>query len=179
MLLDDLTPAALSSITLFTERLPVVAVAKEAKDHPWAGRISAEELYESRMLANNLPRSFTLQFHSPTTFRSGGQNMPFPLPRFVFLTLAEKWNRYSPVHLGEKVAPMLAERVLLTKYDLRTRMLDFGRYRQVGFIGRCEFHIETNKDDLWRQIPHLLADFAFYAGVGYKTTMGMGQVERV
>jgi CRISPR-associated endoribonuclease Cas6 len=178
-LLAEFTPASIPSVTLFSEGLPIVAVAKDANEHPWAGQISAEELYESHVLANNLPRSFTLQFHSPTTFRSGGQNMPFPLPRFIFLTLAEKWNRYSPVHLGEEIAPMLAERVQLARYDLRTRMLDFGRYRQVGFTGRCEFRIEAKKDDLWGKIPHLLADFAFYAGVGYKTTMGMGQVQRM
>lgn len=178
-LLSDLTPAALPAITLFAERLPVLAIAKDADEHPWAGQTSAETLYESRMLWDNLPRTFTLQFHTPTTFRSGGQNMPFPLPRFVFLTLAEKWNRYSPVHLGEEIAQVLAERVLLARYDLKTRMLDFGRYRQVGFTGRCEFRIEAKNGDLWGRVPHLLADFAFYAGVGYKATMGMGQVRRM
>lgn len=176
--LSDLTPTTLPLISLFSERLLVVGVAKDVNEHPWAGQISAETLYESHILADARPRTFTLRFYSPTTFRSNGQNMPFPLPRFVFLTLAEKWNRYSPVHLGEEIAPLLAERVLLTRYDLKTRMLDFGRYRQVGFTGRCEFRIEM-KDDLWGKVPHLLADFAFYAGVGYKTTMGMGQVERV
>jgi CRISPR-associated endoribonuclease Cas6 len=105
--------------------------------------------------------------------------MPFPLPRFVFLTLAEKWNRHSPVHLGEEIAQVLAERVLLSRYNLKTHMLDFGRYRQIGFTGRCEFRIEAENGDLWGRVPHLLADFAFYAGVGYKTTMGMGQVQRV
>ena len=175
-LLADLETDTFPELTLFEHRLPVRSIAKDRTEHPWAARTSVEELYQRRVLDDSPPRTLTLEFHSPTTFRSRGENFPFPLPRLVFLTLAEKWNRYAPVHLGEDIAEVLAERVLLTRYDIKTRLLEFDRYRQIGFTGRCTFRVKTQPDEIWNRIPHLLADFAFYAGVGYKTTMGMGQV---
>ena len=175
-LLADIEPATLPALTLFERRLPVRSIAKNSAEHPWAARTSVEELYQRRVLDASPPQSLGLEFHSPTTFRSRGENFPFPLPRLVFLTLAEKWNRHASVHLGADIAEVLAERVLLTRYDIRTRLLEFDRYRQIGFIGRCTFRVKTKPDEVWNRIPHLLADFAFYAGVGYKTTMGMGQV---
>lgn len=178
-LLADLTPVEVPAVTLFSKPLPVIAIAKSPEEHPWASHASAEVLYERHMLENDPPHAVTLQFNTPTTFRSGGQNIPFPLPRFVFLTLGEKWNHYAPVHLGDDVAQVIADRVLLSRYDLKTRMFDFGRYRQVGFTGQCEFRIDVQDDDLWGRVVHLLADFAFYAGVGYKATMGMGQTRRM
>ena len=50
---------------------------------------------------------------------------------------------------------------------------------QIGFTGRCGYTLPAGaglppRDEyLWRAL-HLLAAFAFYAGVGAKTTMGMG-----
>ena len=175
-LLADVEPGTLPALTLFEHRLSVRSIAKDRTEHAWAARNSVEELYQHRVLDTAPPRTLTLEFSSPTTFRSRGENFPFPLPRLVFLALAEKWNRHAPVHLGEDIAEVLAERVLLTRYDLKTRLLEFDRYRQIGFIGRCTFRVKTQPDEVWNRIPHLLADFAFYAGVGYKTTMGMGQV---
>jgi CRISPR-associated endoribonuclease Cas6 len=58
-------------------------------------------------------------------------------------------------------------------------MLEFGSYRQIGFAGECTYEFATDAPgELKRQVS-LLADFAFHAGVGYKTTMGMGQAMRI
>ena len=58
-------------------------------------------------------------------------------------------------------------------------MHDYAGYRQLGFVGACEFlpHRGVPADVV--RVLHLLAAFAFFAGVGYKTTMGMGQVRQV
>jgi hypothetical protein len=49
---------------------------------------------------------------------------------------------------------------------------------QIGFMGRCAFTCFSPERALWRTL-HLLADFAFFCGTGYKTTQGMGQTRRV
>jgi len=35
------------------------------------------------------------------------------------------------------------------------------------------------QDRYWLNVLHLLAAFAFYSGVGYQTTSGLGQVRQV
>jgi CRISPR-associated endoribonuclease Cas6 len=62
--------------------------------------------------------------------------------------------------------------------DVRTHMLAFRRAKQVGFTGRVTYGLMA-ADEAARCQLNALAKFAFYAGVGIKTTMGMGQCRRV
>jgi CRISPR-associated endoribonuclease Cas6 len=57
---------------------------------------------------------------------------------------------------------------------LRTEMLRFAKSPQLGFTGFCRYTLRGDDADL-RWI-NALADAAFFLGVGYKTTQGMGLV---
>jgi CRISPR-associated endoribonuclease Cas6 len=57
-------------------------------------------------------------------------------------------------------------------------MLRFRRSPQVGFVGQVTYGLMAENEAARCQL-NALADFAFYAGVGIKTTMGMGQTRRV
>ena len=95
------------------------------------------------------------------------------------------------------------EWVAVAQHDLCTRTLHFDRHAQIGFVGCCTYGLmdvgrtpqrrgveaspgevatphdlatKTAGADLTpARALHLLAVFAFYAGIGQKTTMGMGQ----
>jgi CRISPR-associated endoribonuclease Cas6 len=171
-----------------TQVVPIFFILDEALEvtdifhegHPWARVATFEELYQRTITAEQLRRrSLTFRFFSPTTFRANGVNVPFPLPKYVFYTLSQKWNTYAPIHLGEQIHTMIEQAVTLSHYQLQTQVLDFGRYRQIGFTGEATFLIHRTLDDIWARVIHLLADFAFFAGVGYKTTMGMGQARKL
>lgn len=169
-------------LTLLGRGFEVLSVVSRPEGHSWAGRETYEGLYRRWIAeADTPPRRLQMRFFSPTTFRSGRHNLPLPLPKLVFWALAEKWNRYAPVHLGEGVVGLIEEIVGLARCQIQTHVLDFVRYRQVGFVGECDFRIAPQKEEeeVWARVVHLLADFAFFAGVGYKTTMGMGQARRV
>lgn len=163
------------SIDLLGHDMEVVRIAPT--DDFRSGCVTFEQLY-SRIFDLNvaLPRYIRMRFLTPTSFRSNGQNIPFPLPRLVFYTLCQKWNTYAPIHLGEFMHRLIEETVTLSGYRLTTETLEFDKYKQVGFVGDATFLLSKKLPDLWVRAVHLLADFAFYAGVGYKTTMGMGQV---
>jgi len=179
-LLNGLSAEDIGKVTIGDAELNLVRIAKNNRQHHWAQNTTFKDLYNSWVAdATRVPKRIKLRFYSPTTFRSGGQNIPLPLPKLVFLQLMRKWNRYSPVLLGEDIAEIAENRVMLSHYELKTQMLDFGKYRQVGFVGDCEFLLRAKRNEIWSRVLHLLADFAFFAGVGYKTTMGMGQVRRV
>lgn len=137
----------------------------------WAGFSSFEKL-----VAEGRPESkLRLAFHSPTAFRSGGRNVVVPLPGLVFGSLLARWNEFAPTPLPETLRQVAEAGVLVARYRLETRMLDFGRHREVGFEGECEYEVTQEVPPEAAAQLSTLAAFAYYAGVGAKTSMGMGQ----
>jgi len=121
-------------------------------------------------------RRLRLRFVTPTVFRSGGKrNLLWPLPELVFGSLLARWNEHSPVPLPDRLRQATLEGVLLARYRLETRMLDFGSYQEAGFEGECEYELSPSLSAEASAQIGALARFAFYAGVGAKTAMGMGQ----
>lgn len=144
-------------------------------DHPWAGATSFRELVDGWRTAEPVPRRVAFEFVTPTAFRVGRSNVPLPLPGLVFGSLQRRWTAWSRAALPGGRDARWTHRLRVSRYDLRTRMADFGAYRQVGFVGECEFEVAEDSDEDARAVQ-VLAGFAFYAGVGVKTAMGMGQV---
>lgn len=151
--------------------------------HPWAGYSSWAELVQAAQPSSEL----TIEFASPTAFgfgqRAWGKKIVvLPQPELVFDSLARSWNALAPAPLAvdrEALAAYLAEDVVVKRLEhLATQMQHFGRAPQVGFMGRVTYGLMGPGDSVRRQLDTLAA-LAFYAGVGMKTTMGMGQARRV
>ncbi len=157
---------------------------EEARTTPgpdcWTGYTTFEELLE----CGASHRLVTLCFESPTAISLGqtdaGKRFElFPVPWNVFDSLARKWNEFGGVPLRTDVLlEWVQECVWVSEYDVKTQVLQFDRFPQKGFVGTATYEVKRGDADLAR-ILNALADFALYAGVGYKTTMGMGQVRRV
>lgn len=170
-------------LRLCERELEVVRILRDPREHPWAGRASFVELYNNglaRARSGSKEQEVTLEFASPTAFqmREARLNMPLPWPRLVFQSLAEKWNSVSPIPLW--IDWRAFERsVTISRHALSTVLVDFGRHRQVGFVGTCTYLVVSGggSRDLVASV-HTLADFALFAGVGKKTTMGMGSARR-
>ena len=153
------------------------------ESHPWAGYSSW-----NRLATEAAPdREITLDFVSPTAFGFGQKEwgkkvMVLPLPETVFGSLIRSWNMFAPPQLQldrPALNTYLEEHVVVKQIEnLHTQMLDFRQAPQVGFVGRVAYGLMAD-NDIARVLLAMLADFAFYSGVGYKTTMGMGQCRRV
>jgi len=142
-----------------------------------SGKVTkADDLYrECVVRRKEPPRKLTLRFLSPTAFRSGGRNMLFPLPRLVWQSANRAWSAVSRIDFGGDLHRLAEEDIQASRFALSTRILHFDRSRQVGVVGRCEYMLCGEDDDLHRAF-HLLARFSEFSGLGMKTTMGMGQV---
>lgn len=143
-----------------------------AADCRWLSVHKAGEKVYTQLLDNIPPSRFALEFVSPTCFRSQGISLLFPTPELVFGGLQERWNRYAPVSLE-----ILQDLPFVSKYKLNTRLVQFSRYRMTGFIGKVEYSFSKTADPAARQAIGALAQFAQFAGVGYKTGMGMGDIK--
>jgi len=151
--------------------------------HPWAGYTTWQALAAEARPA----RQVSLEFASPTAFGFGQrtwgkQVVVLPEPRLVFGSLARSWNALAPAPLQvdrTALETYLEEQVVVSRIDgLCTQMLHFRKSPQIGFVGRVTFGL-MGENGIARLQLNMLADFAFYAGVGMKTTMGMGQCRRL
>ncbi len=125
-----------------------------------------------KLMSRSLQEKLIMEFLSPTCFRSEGHLRVFPSPDFVFGGLLERWRRFSDTPL-----PVVSfNTVHVSKYDLKTNTVNFGKYNLIGFRGRCEYSYLPDSEEIQRWALHTLSNYATIAGVGYKTTMGMGQV---
>ena len=155
----------------------IVQALVNPNDSPLCNFSTFEALLSSAMCQ----REVTLQFSSPTAFRSGGRrNVIFPEPALVFGSYLSRWRHFSPpqANLSGDIGECFT-RILVHRYQLKTKLLTFKNYKEIGFQGKCTFELGSMFSDDQVRVLNALADFAFYCGTGAKTTMGMGQTRRL
>ena len=169
-----------ASIELDGIALPVESMTADPDAHPWAGTATYDALAAPYLLARaRAPRRLALELVSPATFRQNGMNMPVPLPDLLFGSLADRWNAFSAIAISPEVRRYAAECVALSSFRLRSGAVPVKEGApQVGARGTAGY-VAVHYDRYWMGVLALLADFAFYAGAGRMTTMGLGQVRRV
>jgi CRISPR-associated endoribonuclease Cas6 len=159
----------------------------------WCGSTRYTELIAKQLNTPPLHK-LSMEFVSPTTFQVRGMAMPLPIPANVFGSLKNRWEMMTGATVADDLAAFIDYYVMLTQHEICTRIMRFKkRQPEVGFTGNVSYEIrryssylqkqdstladrlENQYDDLSHWVG-LLADFAFYGGVGSKTTQGMGMV---
>jgi len=134
-----------------------------------------KQTYYEFMATGQQDSRINIEFTSPTCFRSSGQTLLFPEPELVFGSLRDKWEYFSEIQL-----PIIdCKQINVSKYDLKTVMVPFKSYNLIGFKGVCNYILPTDSPEVMKWAVNSLMQFAFLSGVGYKTTMGMGQVNSI
>jgi CRISPR-associated endoribonuclease Cas6 len=176
-------------------------VANDDDPSGWAGFTSFASLVEkASTLKLGRTESLELEFASLTAFNwihaedktYGNYYACLPLPQYIFPGLARRWQELAPpelVHLVQKERVeeyVRADGVIIDDYDLRTHFVSFAKHPQRGFVGKCKYQLRGPDDAPTLEMPLtvrqqilLLAQVAFYSGIGYKTAMGMGRVRPV
>ncbi|MBW4670050.1 MAG: CRISPR system precrRNA processing endoribonuclease RAMP protein Cas6 [Cyanomargarita calcarea GSE-NOS-MK-12-04C] len=111
-----------------------------------------------------------LQFLSPTSFKQGKNIQPFPLPELVFNGLLRRWNLFAPEKLH---FPNVEWSGVVSAYELKTYAMKMEGGAEIGAEGLVRYRFADAEQ---AKIATILANFACFAGIGRKTTMGMGQV---
>lgn len=158
-----------------------VAANEGGVDSNWSACTTFEELMDRASSFNKL----NIRFYSPTAFKvhnrgiNGAQNHVFPDAPHCFHSWVRKWNALSAIKVNEAaLMTFVQENIHFSRYSIKTKIMNFGGYKQLGFVGDCEYRLVNGngagKSGLLKH-AEALANFAFYCGTGYKTTMGMGQ----
>lgn len=162
----------------------------------WSGFTSLATLVaEARQKKFSGTACMTIEFGALTTFNRGNSKVGYglhqvmlPLPHFLFQNLARRWEDIAPPELlgliqKEQLEQYLqADGAIIVDYDLKAHHVHFTTHPQRGFVGSCTYQLRgpdepTNAENYLtiRQQIYLLAQLAFYSGIGYKTAMGLGQ----
>ena len=135
--------------------------------------------YEDLIRQAGGDRRICLHFASPTAFHTGDIQLLFPLCRSVFGSYLRKWESFSSIPLSVDLLDFAAQFMQAEHFSLDTRELPLRRrFRHKGFPGYCQYQVIADDQDMIRQL-NALADFALFAGTGWKTTHGFGQTRRV
>ena len=163
----------------------------------WTGFISLGTLIEkAKALKLGRTESLTLEFDSLTTFNRGGTkngeygtfSATLPLPHYLFPNLAMRWVDIAPPELSNVIQKerietyTLHDGIVIIDYALKPHVVKFTTHTQHGFLGTCKYLLRASDEAIADESPltlrqqiHLLAQLAFYSGVGYKTSMGLGR----
>ena len=150
-----------------------IVVDSEQSDG-WARLATEQDLLTEASPADRV----TLRFASPTTFHTGDMNLLFPLPTSVFGSLARKWEAFCATALPANLDDFIVGQVAAERYELETQVVSYGGHQFNGFVGDCQFRL-LHKDPVYCRAINALAGFALFAGVGQKTTQGLGQTRRI
>lgn len=133
-------------------------------------------------------REYTFEFATPTAFSMGQKSWGklmnlLPEPAHVFESLARQWEVFAPAHQRLTAAGLnlrdfvswCAESLIVACYRLETRYLPSSKFAQPGFQGTITYELKRAQSSPEARWLTPLAHFALFSGVGYKTSMGMGQ----
>ena len=140
---------------------------------PWANFATYQQIYDR---ASETERNITFHLATPTAFRQGKFDSPLPTRDNVFKSLCDRWNKYSDIPIN----PEIIESIFPSRFDIKTEVVkNYDTHSFIGCVGEIGYRILGDASpEVIKQI-NAIADFAMFAGIGRKTTMGMGMGRRV
>ena len=146
--------------------------------HPWAGYVALEDL--QKRLDEPAPDSITLELSSPTSFSLDKNHFELiPYPKLVFGNLAAAWKAITGENLVEAVEKYAEKNWCPVLHRVERRAMMLHNHPQLGTVGKVEFQRVDDQDAPPARALNLLADLAFYTGLGRKTAQGMGMCRRI
>lgn len=146
--------------------------------HDWAGYTTTEALRQQVRRRE----SVRIQFLSPTAFSriqraDNGRHIysVIPEPTLVWSSLRSVWKHVTGEVIADEFEPWVERNVVISQvHQWKTVIMPFQRGPVAGGLGEMTYRC-LMPEHPWLATWCWLADFAFYSGVGYKTTQGMGQ----
>jgi CRISPR-associated endoribonuclease Cas6 len=139
---------------------------------PWANACSYSQLYDRTSASE---KTINFVFATPTAFRQGSFDNALPTRDLVFKSLLQRWNKYSGIEFSSE----FIESIYPSFFNIKTEIASDSRSKFIGCVGEISYRIMGDVEVEAIKAINALAEFALYAGVGRKTTMGMGMVRRI
>lgn len=139
---------------------------------PWCNACSYQKLYEQ---ASESDRTLSFLLSTPVCFRQGSFDSCLPTRESVFNSLLRSWNKYA----GFEFSDLRLDTIFPSFFNIKTDVVSDSRSKFIGCTGEISYRLMGDMEAMEIKRLNTLADFAMYAGIGRKTTMGMGMVRRI
>lgn len=170
---------ALPQLRLGDVHLGITEALGSPTSHPWAGYATVESL----AALDQAPDRWVLEFASPTAIRWGEADNKtrrverFPLPRMAVAGLRTRWDRLTGSTWGRAFEEWVERNIVVGRiWNWRTESVRFQGQNYSGGVGKLEYELLDRRNHADAVHFERLMRLAFYTGIGYKTTHGLGQV---
>ncbi|MBF0224744.1 MAG: CRISPR-associated endoribonuclease Cas6 [Desulfobacterales bacterium] len=152
----------------------VFELAKTSTDNKesyWANRININNFLDESK--NTYKDIFRLEHFSPTSFKNGDSHIPLPMPEFIIKSIYKQ----MPLSMQEYLQ---TEPELLIKFIQLKEHRIYSVYNRknhgaiTSFEGKTRWQIDKKASQQEKEAIWTIFRFAFYSGIGVKTTQGMG-----
>ncbi len=142
------------------------------------GVAEVEEHFAAGLEAGERMRELTLRFRSPTTFRVGRSDYPFPSPEYIFSSLLDRLRLAGlPLTVGKEDIRAIVPTLIPVQWrGASLRVTLNGRQNVAGFTGEITYSAKELSEEE-RTLVGALAAFAPFTGVGRLTAQGFGVTE--
>lgn len=171
--------STLPTIRLGAVTLGITTVYGAPGSHPWCGYTTVNEL---RSL-DAAPGQWTVEFASPTAIKwkeadnAASRVEVFPQPRLAIAGLRTRWDKLTGESWGRPFEEWVERNVIVGEvWRWRTEHFPFQKQIYRGGAGKLQYRVLDGRDAANVRHFHRLLHLAFYTGIGYKTTVGLGQV---
>lgn len=136
--------------------------------------ISQQEFLETNYF-KSYTKTFTIEFLTPTSFKSNGQYKNYPTVRWIFQSLMNKYDEDSEHQLFDaEVLQLIEEQVTITQYKLKSTNFQLEGTKIPSFIGSVKLYVNSNQSIV--NLINYLLKYGEFSGIGIKSAMGMGAI---
>ena len=135
----------------------------------------SEQDFFARFFTNEQPcRRYKMEFLTPCTHRSGGEYILFPSQKLILQSLYMRFSSFASDFSidDEEILTQLVEHTKITHYSLHSSKYHLKGIEVKGYIGGVILTIHGPEQLI--RLAGMLLSFAEFAGVGIKTSLGMG-----
>ncbi len=137
---------------------------------------SENDLLNEYYFSNN-SRLITLQFCTPTSFKSDGRYQFYPQIDWIYKSIFSKYDAFvtEQTVYDEELLKQLIENTDIVSYNLKSYNYYIGKASVPAFVGSIKLRIDGPQSLV--NFVHYLLHYGEFAGVGVKTGMGMGNIK--
>lgn len=139
---------------------------------------ASEEAWALPFFTQEIPPSiYTLRFLTPCTHKSEGCYVLFPTPALIVNGLYRRFSQFSSTLVLDDTDAMraVASNMEIISYRMHSQSFSLENVRIKGYMGALTVCLHGNNQ--LKKLGGMLLNFAAYAGVGIKTSLGMGACE--
>jgi CRISPR-associated endoribonuclease Cas6 len=142
-------------------------------------KTSFDDLFTDNYLGEKRSRYLTMEFITPTAFKSNEKYVFMPDIALIMKSIISKYDTLSTTTdiMDDNLLDKIVEDVSIAEYRIRSRYFYLEKTRIPGFVGRLKLKINGSQNMV--NMIHMLVDFAQYSGIGIKTALGMGVVKKL